>query len=337
MSMPTPTNLSTSKQEKIKDLIQTKNLVVFTCTYYPTTNDLRLQQCIQTLNEPTYGSSTIATVVVDGSPPDVHEYLIQQLCVNDNDNDNKQGLTGLTVVVKEEGRFGRGKGGALREAADVAASLDGVGDDTWLCWQEAEKSDMMRCWQTEVIVSNVQNCSGSGSNVNTGIDADIDAETGIDTGIDILSEYDVICPKRGDGCFKQSYPIEQYHSESYGNYYMNCVMKGALQVANDEMGPVSGIACKDIDWHFGPFAFRRKLLPLWLKYEGTSYDAQLIPIVAAIRKGYSVNSSLEVTFLLDGKMKEQEEGNLEFIEKRLLQLNDLDPKLKQSWEDDLYC
>lgn len=242
------------------------------------------------------------------------------------------------MVVKEEGRFGRGKGGALREAADVAASLDGVGDDTWLCWQEAEKSDMMRCWQTEVIVNNVQN--GSGSGIDTGID------------IDILSEYDIICPKREDGCFQQSYPIEQYHSESYGNHYMNCVMKRALQVANandanasdndnDEKGPVSvpvsGIVCKDIDWHFGPFAFRRKVLPLWLKYEGTSYDAQLIPIVAAIRKGYSVNSSVEVTFLLDGKMKEQEEGNLEFIEKRLLQLNDLDPKLKQSWEDDLYC
>lgn len=309
--MPNPTNLSTSQQEKIKNLIQTKNLVVFTCTYYSSTNDNRLHQCIQTLNDPTYGSSTIATVVVDGSPPEVHEYL-KHKC--------KQGLT---VVVKEEGRYGRGKGGALREAADVAASLDGVGDDTWLCWQEAEKSDMMRCWQTEVIDSGVP------SDTNTGID------------IDILSEYDVICPKREDGCFQQSYPIEQYHSESYGNYYMNCVMKRALQVvkSNDEKGPVpvSVIDCKDIDWHFGPFAFRRKLLPLWLKYQGTSYDAQLIPIVAAIRKGYSVNSSLEVTFLLDGKMKEQEEGNLEFIEKRLHQLNDLDPKLKQSWEDDLYC
>jgi hypothetical protein len=115
-------------------------------------------------------------------------------------------------------------------------------------------------------------------------------------------------------------------------------MKGSLQAVNhakNEKDPM--IRCEEIDWHFGPLAFRKKLLPLWLKYEGMSYDAQLIPIVAAIRKGYAVNSAIEVTFMLDGKMKEQEEDNLDFIEKRLYQLNNLDPKLKQSWKDDLYC
>jgi len=289
--------ISPQDQDRIKHLVKAKKLVVFTCTYYASTEDLRLHQCIETLNDPTYGSSTVATVVVDGSPREIHEYL-KRACVN-------------TIICKEEGRNGKGKGGALREAAAIAGSLPGVEDDTWLCWQEAEKSDMMRCWQTEVIHE------------------ENDA---------LLSNYDTICPKRNDVCFKKSYPIEQYHSESYGNYYMNCVMKGALKAVNDaknEKDPV--IRCEGIDWHFGPFAFRKKLLPLWLKYEGISYDAQLIPIVAVIRKGYAVNSSLEVNFLLDEKMKNQEEDNLDFIEKRLYQLNDLDPKLKQSWKDDLYC
>jgi hypothetical protein len=292
-------HITSRDQDRIKNLVKAKNLVVFTCTYYASTEDLRLHQCIETLNNPTYGSTTVATVVVDGSPREIHEYL-KKACIH-------------AIICKEEGlRYGKGKGGALREAADIAGSLPGVEDDTWLCWQEAEKSDMMRCWQTEVI------CEENNA---------------------ILSINDtVICPKRNDACFKRSYPIEQYHSESYGNYYMNCVMKGSLQAVNhakNEKDPM--IRCEEIDWHFGPLAFRKKLLPLWLKYEGMSYDAQLIPIVAAIRKGYAVNSAIEVTFMLDGKMKEQEEDNLDFIEKRLYQLNNLDPKLKQSWKDDLYC
>jgi len=81
---------------------------------------------IETLNDPTYGSSTVATVVVDGSPREIHEYL-KRACVN-------------TIICKEEGRNGKGKGGALREAAAIAGSLPAVEDDTWLCWQEAEKS-----------------------------------------------------------------------------------------------------------------------------------------------------------------------------------------------------
>jgi len=121
------------------------------------------------------------------------------------------------------------------------------------------------------------------------------------------SSDDVMCPAREDGCFRNSYPIEQYHSESYGNYYLNCIMKGELEGSKH--------SCANVDWHFGPFAFRRSLVDLWMEYKGTSYDAQLIPIVAAIRKGYQVNSSIEVTFGLDAMMKQQEQGDLNFIER----------------------
>jgi len=279
-----PTLSDEQETTRIQALILQTNMVVFTCTYYPTINDLRLHQCLQTLKYAT----TVPIVVVDGSPPEVHELL--------------KSINGA-IVRREEGICGKGKGGALREAAQVAASLPGVTNDTLLCWQEAEKSHMMECWQKEVLAQ-------------------------------CVPDDDVICPAREDGCFKKSYPIEQYHSESYGNYYLNCVMKGAL-AAEKERG--NAITCGPIDWHFGPFALRRKLLHLWMEYKGTSYDAQLLPIVFAIRKGYQVNSSIEVSFELDGQMKEQEEGSLNFIEKRLHQLNDLDPKVKQSWKDDFYC
>lgn len=130
--------------------------------------------------------------------------------------------------------------------------------------------------------------------------------------------------------YLDSYPIEQYHSEMYGNYYLNCVMKNELEGTEQ--------SCGDIDWHFGPFAFRKKLLNLWLEYKGTSYDAQLIPIVAAIRKGgLMINTQITVSFKLEKEMKAQEEGNVDFIEKRIQQLNGLDPKVKQFWKDPLYC
>ncbi len=270
--------------ERIKELVQKHNMIIFTCSYYNDTNDLRLHQCLKTLRDPIYGSTNIPIVVVDGSPPDVHELLRS---------------TSGAIVRKEQKTYGKGKGGALREAAMVASTLPGVLESTLLCWQEAEKSDMNRCWVKEVLAQ----CETSD---------------------------DVICPAREENCFRHSYPIEQYHSECYGNYYLNAIMKRETEKIDDSYL----VSC--IDWHFGPFAFRNHLLNLWLDYKGTSYDAQLIPIVAAIRRGHQVNGSIKVTFKLDKKMKLQEEGCLDFIEKRLHQLNDLDPKVKQFWKDPLY-
>lgn len=266
--------------KKELNLIEHKRAVIFTCTYYNDVRDLRFHQCISTIRHSQY----IPIVIVDGSPPEVHEAL--------RNTD--------ALVFRESDRFGNGKGGALREAAQIAASLPGVNSSTWLCWQEAEKSDMIRCWQDFLFSTSVK-------------DSD-----------------EIITPNRDDSNFKKSYPIEQYHSESYGNYYLNCVMRRAL----DE-NTSSGIG--NIDWHFGPFAFRQKLVQLWTSYKGNSYDAQLVPIVHGIRKGYRINTDITVPFVLDEKMKQQEEGNIEFIEKRLNQLNSLDPRVKMAWSEEFYC
>lgn len=275
-------------ESSIEALVKKYNAIVFTCTYYSDPNDVRLHQCLKTLQDPKFGASVIPIVVVDGSPPDVHEMIKS---------------SSNAIVYKESKMYGKGKGGALREALQMASLLPGANESTWLCWQEPEKSDMLRCWVNEVF-------SGSG--------------------VGVSSMDDVICPMRKKDCFQASYPIEQYHSETYGNYYLNGIMKEQL----DKME----YKCDDIDWHFGPFALRKKTLYLWMEYKGTSYDAQVIPVVAAIRKQiYRINCSIQVSFKLDANMKQQEEGSLDFIEKRLHQLNDLDPKVKQFWKDPLYC
>ena len=91
-----------------------------------------------------------------------------------------------------------------------------------------------------------------------------------------------------------------------------------------------------IDWYFGPFAFRAKFANLWTEYRGgDSYDCQVVPFVHALRKGLNV-VSITVDFELDPAMKQQEEGNSEFIEKRLKQLNGLNPLVKKAWNDEFY-
>lgn len=273
-------------------------LVVFTCTYYPSTSDLRYNQFLETLQAAK--KYNLCIVVVDGSPDDVHEELMGTYGGHDG-----------TVVVKQT--YQGGKGAALREAADVAATgghgAFEVGSDALLCWQEPEKTDQISHWRKV-----------------------LDALTAAD---------DVVVPRRTTKRFMESYPIEQYHSEIFGNLYLDTVMKEAIRGSDgDAMKiPVANTPTPRgmslIDWHFGPFAFRAKHLKLWSTYEGNSYDAQLIPIVHGIRRGLRV-VSVDVDFVLDKRMREQEESNVDFIEKRLNQLNDLDPKVKASWTNELY-
>ena len=129
---------------------------------------------------------------------------------------------------------------------------------------------------------------------------------------------DVVVPRRTHQSFQSSYPIEQFYSESYGNLYLDAVMKDAIQAAGGDAtlklpwtDNVTLRGTSILDWHFGPFAFRAKHLDFWSKYTGNSYDAQLVPIVHAIRRGLSV-CSVDVNFVLDERMKKQEEENVEF-------------------------
>lgn len=273
-------------------------LIVFTCTYYPSVTDLRYKQFLETLEAAQ--KHELCIVCVDGSTGAVHEEL--------KSYGRKDGI----VIVKQT--YQGGKGAALREAADVAAAggqgAFEVGSDTLLCWQEPEKTDQILHWHKV-----------------------LGALTGAD---------DVAVPRRTTKLFMESYPIEQYHSETYGNLYLDTIMKDAINRSdgNEMKLPVADTPTPRgmslIDWHFGPFAFRAKHIKLWSTYKGNSYDAQLIPIVHGIRRGLRV-VSVDVDFFLDARMREQEENNVDFIEKRLSQLNDLDPKVKASWTGVFYC
>lgn len=264
--------MTTTQEPTVTEWITKQNFLVFTVTWYNDASDIRLQTCLRTLEA--CASMHIAVVVVDSSPPPIRDQLKR---------------TGAIVVPQQTS--GR-KGVALREAAAYASTVKGVGPHTMLCWQEAEKTDMIRLW-SEALASVKDNC-------------------------------DILVPRRDPKFFQETYPIEQYHSENYGNLYLDAVAR-----EHAEQMP-------SIDWHFGPLAFRSKHVELWTTFSGDSYDAQLVPIVHGARKGLTI-ASVPVDFKADLHMKAQEENNVTFIEKRLAQLNELDPRVKKAWTEDFYC
>jgi hypothetical protein len=116
-----------ARSASAEPVVPTAELVVFTATWYKGVNDVRCRQAVRTLAA--LVANRITVVVVDGSPdPAVRELLA---------------ATGAKVA--HQTGIGM-KGAALREAAAMAARLPGVRPDTWLCWQEPEKTDMARHW-----------------------------------------------------------------------------------------------------------------------------------------------------------------------------------------------
>mmetsp|Transcript_25356 Transcript_25356/g.54533 ORF Transcript_25356/g.54533 Transcript_25356/m.54533 type:complete len:154 (+) Transcript_25356:727-1188(+) len=124
---------------------------------------------------------------------------------------------------------------------------------------------------------------------------------------------DVVVPTRNDELFRETYPIEQYHSESFGNLHFDLSAKQFKGFQSE--------GAKKLDWLFGPFAFKASLASSWLDYEGTSWDAQIIPYVRGVRKLNWRITSVNVNFRHPKEMKEQEEGYPAWTKKRLKQLN----------------
>ena len=121
------------------------------------------------------------------------------------------------------------------------------------------------------------------------------------------TKSDVVMPRRSDASFQRTYPIEQYHSEMFGNMYLN------------SLGSKIGLP-NDIDWTMGPVAFRCHQAHHWIDYDGAMWDAQLVPLVRAHNAGAKV-SSAEIDYEHPATMKEQEQGEPIWNEKRLMQLN----------------
>jgi hypothetical protein len=175
----------------------------------------------------------------------------------------------------------QGKGGALRQAIYLAKTrLEPMGSSCAICFTEPEKVDLMN--HVNDIVQPL-----------------------------LVDAADVVVPFRNPKLFQDTYPIEQYHSESFANLHFDSLAK-----QHDGFKAV-----ERLDWLFGPFAFKVSLANQWLQYTGKSWDAQMIPYVRGIRSDMWRVQSVEVNFEHPSEMKEQEEGNPVWTNKRLHQLN----------------
>jgi hypothetical protein len=130
-----------------------------------------------------------------------------------------------------------------------------------------------------------------------------------------LSGSDVVVPRRRDEDFRATYPIEQYHSEQFANLFL------------DSLG--SKIGLESIDWTAGPVALGVGMADEWLDCDGEIWDAQLLPIIESFLNRGAKVTSFEVTYRHPESMKEEEEGNPAFNEKRLQQLNFLSETVGQ--------
>ena len=175
-----------------------------------------------------------------------------------------------------------GKGGALRQAIHLARSLlehEGDLNRCAICFTEPEKIDL---------INHIQNIVKP-----------------------LLEESaDIVVPSRNKVLFQDTYPIEQYHSESFANLHFDSLAKRH-----------EGFNNVNIDWLFGPFSFKASLATSWLDYAGNSWDAQMIPYVRGIlNDGWRVRT-VEINFMHPIEMKHQEEGDCAWTTKRLHQLN----------------
>ena len=135
----------------------------------------------------------------------------------------------------------------------------------------------------------------------------------------LVGSADVVVPARNGKLFRETYPLEQYHSESFGNLYFNLLAKQFRGF--QQMTDLGDTSTTNLDWLFGPFAFKASLAKSWLQYEGTSWDAQMIPYVRGVRKDGWRIMGVSIDYRHPVNMKQQEEGDRTWVAKRLYQLN----------------
>lgn len=122
-----------------------------------------------------------------------------------------------------------------------------------------------------------------------------------------LGEADIVVPMRTREAWL-SLPVEQMHSESFGNLHVaNLLRERSL--------------CSDcLDWFFGPICFSHHMAVHWLAYDGPQWDAQIVPALRALASGARVVGVAARGYLHPPVQKELEQGKLAWSSKRLLQL-----------------
>mmetsp|Transcript_27552 Transcript_27552/g.58216 ORF Transcript_27552/g.58216 Transcript_27552/m.58216 type:complete len:374 (+) Transcript_27552:3-1124(+) len=263
--------------KEIREQIAQRTHVV-TTTYYPDTTDIRFQLALDLCNLAFHYK--IHTFIVDDSPN------FQDI----SDQFTRAGGGYVHVFQQNKNAAGGsyvGKGGALRQAiARVTKRIKHTAglsfEETTIIFTEPEKVDLMNHL--------------------------------FDISKPILDgETDVVVPMRNDDLFRETYPIEQYHSESFGNLHFDLMAKQFPGFQRE--------GAQKLDWLFGPFAFRANLASGWLNYHGTAWDAQMVPYVRGVRNDNWRIMSVIINFHHKEVMKRQEEGTAAWTKKRLMQLN----------------
>ncbi|KAL7531658.1 hypothetical protein ACHAXR_004161, partial [Thalassiosira sp. AJA248-18] len=154
---------------------------VVTVTFYPDTSDVRFHLALELCKLAT--QHKIHLIIVDGSPN--HPAVRDQF---------QNGSDGYVHVFQQDRERYSGKGGSLRQAILKAtewiqeennnhSNAESILNEAAICFTEPEKVDMMN--HVHEIVKPI-----------------------------IKGRADVVVPTRNDEFFRQTYPIEQYHSES---------------------------------------------------------------------------------------------------------------------------
>mmetsp|Transcript_26000 Transcript_26000/g.55896 ORF Transcript_26000/g.55896 Transcript_26000/m.55896 type:complete len:278 (-) Transcript_26000:113-946(-) len=247
---------------------------VVTVTYYPNTSDIRFYLALQLCKLAAHHK--IHLIIVDGSPD--HAAIRDQF---------QDGSDGHVHVFEQDVEHYSGKGGSLRQAIGKATEWFRENNvpvnDAAICFTEPEKVDLI-------------------NHVRDIVEPILDGRA------------HVIVPTRNDDLFRETYPMEQYHSESFGNMHFNLLARQVEGFQNQQ-------GAEKLDWLFGPFAFNAKLASGWLNYKGISWDAQMVPYVRGVRNHDWRIMSVTVGFRHPKEMKEQEEGDPVWTTKRLTQLN----------------
>lgn len=108
----------------------------------------------------------------------------------------------------------------------------------------------------------------------------------------------------------ETYPKEQYYSENFMNNYLKML---------------TGL---DIDFSFGPVVMNGYAANYFLEYEGKLWDAQIVPIYRAYKKGLEI-SEYKVPFMYPHEQKNEEENNMFYIRKRKYQMDYMIEKMEE--------
>ena len=125
----------------------------------------------------------------------------------------------------------------------------------------------------------------------------------------------IVVPKRTETSWK-TYPIEQRHQERFINFYVRIISGGRL----------------DFDLTHGPKLFRGIAVPLVLAYSGRAWDAHMVPVVRAVKRGMVV-ISVPVGYPYPPAQRRVEEGNEFYCRKRLEQINVDTSTIERAWNE----